>query len=61
MTLLAVFSEALPGRGRTLTGSDTQWGNQLKQPQLANDLRQLRAIVQAIDEGAIESNEEGED
>lgn len=33
----------------------------MKQPQLANDLRQLRAIVQAIDEGAIESNEEGED
>ena len=49
VTLLAVFGEALRGRDRTLSGPDQSWAGQLKQGPLANDLRELRALVEYLE------------
>ena len=49
MTLLAVFGEALHGRDRKLSGPDRSWAGQLKQGPLANDLRDLRALVEYLE------------
>ena len=49
-TILAVFGEALGGRDHSRrTGPDAKWWGQLKAPQLANGLRELRALAEFVE------------
>lgn len=49
-TILAVFGEALGGRDHSRrTGPDAKWWGQLKAPQLANSLRELRALGEFVE------------
>ena len=49
-TILAVFGEALRGRDHSRrTGPDAKWWGQLKAPQLASGLRDLRALAEFVE------------